>query len=765
MVYTGLFSSLNTDKSKSLPVNPKLALQQWDNYGVYNLACFDINTTRTVTRQLFDVIKNRDGVAGNFLGILPADWTRWESILFDVDINTDLFIPKENSPFVEQTNLTQFMRSWIAWQAFAPATIEVDFCKYIKAYCNSEDLIDKIKKYFKIETRFSAFPAQLKTKKYEFPDGYVYYENYHFQVKSKNDYYYAKYKTRYIVLRESTTYVDDAIIDWSYPPYPTPTYRPTNYPRSRLLYDGFDFNLSVSAKESPEPGYDWNSVPYNGDGQKIFSRSEVFINITTTHDYLKYYHVKIESKNSKHPKLPNYLDLVTGYLLDIRSIPQSIEIQSPITASIQIGYYRKNKYEQLYTNNILDESDDIERSAYLTSINWVRRTIEIERGKLITLDIEEIVLGTLWCNNPTISNLLSNARTKQDEYSSRYLLYSDSDIEQLFTTWNSLWLTEKNKPILPIIPSSYSLFSEINRIKLESTICRIIAANNNYWHNGTIQPDLNTVEDPQYHPMYTINDRIYDLHFKALGGLDGYGDIEMNSPELIEIHAALNADKYSKNPDNPSLPRVTTLGHYIEKALELIGYRPEPNGNFSEQKEKARVRQIIPAAQKVDPTKVGVNNFGEGGMILKRLNNRFKGDEIVADECVIVQDLLQLISEYHDQENLALGIQESSAIEINNQNGTAKFNNQLELLIELVNLVKDSNEMIRSILVSGLVTQGQTTELIAGLGLPSVTKTLPITIDGKNKQIPYKGIAAHRSISQEVATVAYNVGIVTGQLI
>jgi mannose/fructose-specific phosphotransferase system component IIA len=75
------------------------------------------------------------------------------------------------------------------------------------------------------------------------------------------------------------------------------------------------------------------------------------------------------------------------------------------------------------------------------------------------------------------------------------------------------------------------------------------------------------------------------------------------------------------------------------------------------------------------------------------------------------------------------------------------------------------NEMTRSNLVSSLVTQSQSSEIIAGFGLPSVTKTIPIKIGKSVSQLPFKGIAAHRSMSQEIATCTYNVGLVTGQLL
>jgi hypothetical protein len=147
------------------------------------------------------------------------------------------------------------------------------------------------------------------------------------------------------------------------------------------------------------------------------------------------------------------------------------------------------------------------------------------------------------------------------------------------------------------------------------------------------------------------------------------------------------------------------------------------------------------------------------------LNNRFDGNGIKADECVVVHDLIQLMAEYQDQLNLALNLQESSAIEIKGKDGTARYPNQLALMTELLNLATANQEMVRAALVSSLVAQGQTSELIAALGLPSVTKTLPIQIGNKIEQLPYQGIAPHRSISQEIATCTQNVGIVLGQVI
>jgi hypothetical protein len=297
----------------------------------------------------------------------------------------------------------------------------------------------------------------------------------------------------------------------------------------------------------------------------------------------------------------------------------------------------------------------------------------------------------------------------------------------------------------------------------------IYYANNNIWNNSSI----NSSGDLNYKPEIYVGDELVINQFFSYST----NPLDLNytmptSPYFLEslqkieaIHKALDAEKYSLNEIDPSAPRITNIGHLIEKIAYLIGYRPDANGNFSKDQEKSRIRKIITSKSKIDSSKVGVNNFGEEGMIVKRPNNRFKGNQIVSDECVIVKDLIQLISEHHDQSNLGFGTFESSAVKIERESGTAQYNNQLEMLVDLVSTVKDLQEMVRSTLLSSLATQGQTSEIIGGLGLPSLTKTMPIKINGKNQQLPYKGISPHRSLSQEIATCTYNVGIITGQLL
>lgn len=454
------------------------------------------------------------------------------------------------------------------------------------------------------------------------------------------------------------------------------------------------------------------------------------------------------------PIAPDVKSLFNGYIHDNRTKRISNPIIIPTkSGKITIKYYRINELEPIRS---------------VTSLDWLTYEIQLVKGKEVILPLVKAVFGTVIIKGELdlvddVKFQLSETNNNNEYNWDRYYF---ENVSILIAEWIAIYQAIPANPQPPDINECINY----TNIVYQMPIMRMLAANNNHWHNDYANyQDLNVILNDR--PLFTYSDleeryKWFNLVSQSSdGSLKQYGNLIMDSTRTIEIHAALEASKYSQNPLDNTQPRVTNLGHLVEKIAFLLGYRPEPDGTFTKAKEDKRLRKMVSSSKEVDPKKIGVNNFGEDGMILKRLNNRFKGNEIVNDECVVVKDLIQYIAEFHDQDNLAFGIQESSAIEINNENGRARYNNQLELLVDLITIVKDSQDMIRAALVSGLVTQGQTSEIIAGIGLPSVTKTIPIKLDGKNTELPYKGIAPHRSLSQEIATCTYNVGIVTGQLI
>jgi hypothetical protein len=488
------------------------------------------------------------------------------------------------------------------------------------------------------------------------------------------------------------------------------------------------------------------NIVVNNSGGAAFYRYEKFAEWDSKFNF---YRIVSAASNSGLPVKPNYLHLLNGYYLDPRAKLSEIEIIPTETKTIQIEYYQVNKFEPIPS---------------LSSIDVCYYTINLVKDKPSKLPIADCVMGTLYCDDPNTINLISNI-SQSGKYSGKYFL--EANLPELFSEWNTLYDIALNTPLTPPVISFTPILTQYQYQVESRRDLKVIGANNNYWNNrDTPTPD----RIPNFpHPMFLVdNQRAFNWHIKPQSD-DSFGDLVMNSPLLVNIGKSLDVATWSVNLDDPDLPRVDNLGWRIQRICDIAGIRVNPDGTINKEKEKKLVRQVIDSKKRLDDKLVGVTVFGELGMVMKRITNRFKGKtEIVSDQCVIIQDIPQMIQEYFEQINLALGIQESSAVEIKQgEKGEirARFSSQLEILIELVNLLSSGNEMSRAALVSSLITQSQTNELIAGLGLPSVTKTIPVKIDKNIHQIPFKGIAAHRSISQEIATCTYNVGIVLGQVL
>ena len=470
----------------------------------------------------------------------------------------------------------------------------------------------------------------------------------------------------------------------------------------------------------------------------------------------------IQDKYTSVGTVPILLDmyaLLTGYIADTRLLADNHPTILPnTTGEMSIKYYRQNPFETV--PNVL-------------SIDWYMYKIKLIKGKALRLPIINPVFGTLIIDgdDQLVADVKSQLSiTQPNRY--KWSDYLAENIDALVDEWKQI----HDSYILPSAPpSNLVVFENIETQYLEP-LNKILSANNNCWNNDpTNYPDVGIEYGINLPKVLSIansipnsREKAYEWHIEPQ--IDGsFGRLIMNSPQLLEIHAALNAGKWGVNPDDPTKAPVVTLGWLVEKIAWLCGIRPKRNGEIDKDNEKKLVRQVIDNKKNLEPKEIGVTSFGKLGMVVKRINNRFNNkNEIVSDQCVIVQDIPQLMQEYFEQINLALGLQESSAVEIKQgEKGEtkARFNSQLEILIELLNLMSNGNEMIRSTLVSSLISQSQSSEIIAGLGLPSVTKTIPIKIDKKVHQIPFKGIAAHRSISQEVATCTYNIGVVLGQVL
>jgi hypothetical protein len=458
----------------------------------------------------------------------------------------------------------------------------------------------------------------------------------------------------------------------------------------------------------------------------------------------KYYRTSEAVSDKFYPIKPNYKDLVMGYGLDSRGLPDKLRIVPTKTVTVEISYYR-----------------DTGNPHPFTAIEWMVYTCDLVKGKSYTLPIINPTLGTMYVSDSELIQLI-NSINKAGKYPYKYLF--EANLPELFAHWNSLHQTELNKPLPPpahnfdtITRITQTYQTEINRE------LKCLGGNNDIWHNKP-QPTLDIGSDLS-HPLWVVDkDRAYEWWFAPQ--LDGsFGSIIMHNPKIDEIHKALNAPKYAINDLDSSKDRVTDLGFLVNRIAEVLGIRLNANGQINVESEKTKTRHLVTADEQIDQDKYGGNSYGSEGTLVRRLPNYFENNSIKSGGIVQIHDLTQLMLEILDQLNLAIGLQESGAIEINHGGTVHRYPSLLALVTEIAVHQFTQSSYAKSTHISSLVTQEQTKEIIGGLGLPTVSKTLLRTANGNKAAIPYWGIAPQASLAKKIDTCTYNVGIVLGQLI
>jgi hypothetical protein len=438
---------------------------------------------------------------------------------------------------------------------------------------------------------------------------------------------------------------------------------------------------------------------------------------------------------------PCYTDLLQGYYLDVRLPAKLSKLKPKKTELLEVGYYRGNSTESI---------------SGLRSIDWFNYTIEVKKDKPIYLPIEGCVLGTLWISDPAIEAQLRAMPNDSTEYAVSD--YFPSSVPALFSYWMGLYAIEDAK-ILPV--GTGSLISESETHQVSSSL-KILGANNDVWKNANI---VNDVGFDREHPLFLFDEqRTFDYHFKPQP--DGsFGDLVMDSPRIIELWNHFCSETPYENDIDKDKPRLDTLGKRLKRTSEILGYRLNANGEIDKKTEEEYTRHIVPPKSKIDKAKYGGNSFGSHGMHVRRLPNYFDRNQIKDGGVVAIHDIGQLLLEILDQLNLSIGIQEAGAIELKHEGKTHKYQNLLALTTDIAIHQFNQTQYAKSTHISSLVTQEQTKEIIGGLGLPTVAKTIRREVNGKVGGIPYWGIAPQASLARKIDTCTYNVGVVLGQML
>jgi hypothetical protein len=474
--------------------------------------------------------------------------------------------------------------------------------------------------------------------------------------------------------------------------------------RTELTYNFYGTNPTIIRL--------WPTISLNGTllGDRITIVEEPLI--------LRYY--------KRAPK-PHYIHLLSGYPLDDRIVANNPQVISPQEKVIKIGYYRENQLESI---------------PELRTIDWMTYECKLQADVAYQLPLFDCVLGTLNISDPEITSLLISGAAPEGFYPYKY--YFESNLPDLFEHWLSLW----------------GVSTETNNVR---RVLRILGANNNVWVNRTVStPDLNIGNIPNDdipHPMVTVDAARTQHYYFNLQTDGSYGNLTMDSPRILEIHAALNAAFYAARA-------VTNLGYFIHKIANLLGHRPDADGQIEEAIEKSdRVRTAIEGNAANDPLEYNPNGFGSKGMLVRHMPNKFSpGGTVKAGGYRRVFDIPQLLAEYHEQANAAVGYQEGTAIEITIEGEKYTFPNQLALLTELFCTLKQTQTYAKGGFFSSVVSEQSIKEVMAGLGLRTVDKYIEFNVAGKAAKLYYKGISASQSLRRKLSALATNLGITNGNV-
>jgi hypothetical protein len=523
------------------------------------------------------------------------------------------------------------------------------------------------------------------------------------------------------------------------------------------------------------------------------------------------------------PDKPNYMDLLKGYSLDARTIPDNPSIVPTESKIIQIGYYRENILEPIPS---------------LRSIDWMTYDVTLITGQTIVLPIADCVLGTLHCSDVATLTQITGLPTQAGRYNWSDLL--PTALPQLFAGWQALRTASIFYPSIP-----GTLLGTITTTESGRTL-RTIGANNNVWGNKPVgTSDLNTVI---FHPMFAIDDsRSYNWHIEPQANNKGTGTLIMDSPRTIEIHQALEAQNYLQEYAanigngtiaNPQYPARHTLGYWIthppavdntkvnqiHTALNAIAYQIESGGDDPATPHKLDwyiknsggklIKDIWNAvgglayAYKADGTTQRVTNLGflienmakilglrlteegkvdrekEKSYVRKILSNPKYEEDAYAINCFgihgrltphltnsngnkaydVVYDIPQMLEAQMEHVNRSLGVQAGTEIKIVNPvtGKTDYYPNQLALLLDIHSKMTATAQDSKETYNLSFSIAQMVRELFSGIGVPTVFKNLWT----RYGRIPYLGHQVDKgSINTSLTTLKVNLGMVLGNML
>jgi hypothetical protein len=472
----------------------------------------------------------------------------------------------------------------------------------------------------------------------------------------------------------------------------------------------------------------------------------------TLHRRLVNYTVTVPDPTLIDP--PCYLDLVKGYALDLRKIPQAITLESSRDCQIRLFFYRHNHLEKIDN---------------LTSIDIADRQIRLKKDEPKLVSVTGLVLGTLWIDDDVS---IEPDSTGQVFYSLTEMISNPNNVADLFAYWLTLYNAESARlaSMPPFNPTGKQLLQTIEYTASVGDL-KLLAAHNNYWQNGFNGTDIGTDNN---HPLFLVDPAAaFNNHFKPqLGG--SYGDLTMDSPRIIEIHdrmeqvaVCLESEKYSTNEIDSGLPRVTTLGYLVENIGRVLGLRYDANGKIDRENERKKYLPATLNNPNLGGDKYSLNCWGTSGLVFPHLPTTYtvkgKGTELFD----VVHDIPQMMTAILRQLDVSLSIQHGSEIRVNGLDGKIhSYPNQLAVHLECLQKLESIKYNCERTLSASLVTSNEVRGLYSGIGIPVAQRMLQLKgANGKTFNLPYFTHQKDKpSIATELTTVKINLAVINGVL-
>jgi hypothetical protein len=481
------------------------------------------------------------------------------------------------------------------------------------------------------------------------------------------------------------------------------------------------------------------SYPLKQSRYKIFHRA----NMSGIERFIANY----ETRNE-----PWAIHLATGYNLDNRIKLNKLTGIATSDRVIEYSYYAHNPLET--------------HPKVYVSLDWYHRKINVKKGRPYEIKIDNIMLGTLELDNQTKAEILSTPDTP-GRYPKQYLF--GENLSALFDYWRSL-MPPVNDNLNDVGNIQFGRYLQTGGIYIDEEFnfidndVRVSAANNDLWDKGAVTEDYR--KPLSTHPIYENIDE-FSL-FEALQ-LDGsYGDLTMDSPRILEIHAALDAGKWAVNDIDSNQTRVNNLGWQINRLCEINGIRVNANGQIDLQRER---NEYLPATLN-NPTlasgNYGIGHWGKKGMIIPHIVRSYNKDGKEEKLYDVVHDNQQLLMAVYGQLNRALDLQNSGEIRLYGLDGKVQsYPNKLAYDLAIGHQVQAIKYSADKALNLALVTGNEVRELFSGIGIPITQKSLKLVDSSTKKSIelPYIGYQKNKpSVTNNLTTLAINIAVILGVL-